>query len=110
MAAPTAAPVVPDRTHDARVSVVVITRDRVADLLNALAHLRALDERPRILVVDNGSGDGTGAAVRARFPGVEVIELGENRGAAARTVAVERSTTPYVAFADDDSWWAPGDL
>ncbi len=98
------------RTHDPRVTVVVVTRDRVADLLNALAHLRALAERPRIVVVDNGSRDGTAEAVRTRAPGVEVIELDDNRGAAARNVAVERATTPYVAFADDDSWWAPGAL
>ncbi len=100
----------PAGAADPRVSVVVITRDRVTDLLNAVAHLDALAERPRILVVDNGSSDGTPAAVRARFPDVEVVALPENRGAAARTVAVERVTTPYVAFADDDSWWAPGAL
>ena len=96
--------------RDPRVSVVVITRDRAGDLVNALAHLTALAERPRIVVVDNGSGDDTVAMVRARYPGVEVVELGENRGAAARNVAVEMVDTPYVAFADDDSWWAPGAL
>ena len=110
MATSAAAPARSVPGYDPRVSVVVITRDRASDLLNALGHLAALPERPRILVVDNDSSDGTAAAVRARFPGVEVIELAENRGAAARTVAVERVTTPYVAFADDDSWWAPGAL
>jgi len=95
---------------DPRVAVVVITRDRVADLLTALGHLTALAERPRIVVVDNASSDGTPARVRAAFGGVEVVELEENRGAAARNVAVDRLSTPYVAFADDDSWWAPGAL
>lgn len=97
-------------TRDARVSLVVITRDRVGDLERALGHLTALAERPRILVADNGSSDGTAAAVRSRFPEVELIALDENRGAAARNVAVACATTPYVAFADDDSWWAPGAL
>jgi N-acetylglucosaminyl-diphospho-decaprenol L-rhamnosyltransferase len=95
---------------DPRVSIVVITRDRVRDLLNALTHLSALVEQPRILVVDNGSSDETVAEVRLRFPAVELIPLHENQGAAARNVAVARITTPYVAFADDDSWWAPGAL
>jgi GT2 family glycosyltransferase len=90
--------------------VVVITRDRVDDLCNAVTHLVALEERPRIFVVDNGSSDGTVEVVRSRFPDVEVIALQENLGAAARNVAVARVTTPYVAFADDDSWWAPGGL
>lgn len=96
--------------RDSRVSIVVITRDRVTDLLNALTYLSELAERPRIIVVDNGSSDGTAAAVRSRFAEVDLIELDENRGAAARNVAVAQVTTPYVAFADDDSWWAPGSL
>jgi NAD(P)-dependent dehydrogenase (short-subunit alcohol dehydrogenase family) len=33
-----------------------------------------------------------------------------NLGAAARTVGARRASTPYVAFCDDDSWWAPGAL
>jgi GT2 family glycosyltransferase len=41
---------------------------------------------------------------------VRVIELPENIGAPARNVGVEAATTPYVAFADDDSWWSPGTL
>jgi GT2 family glycosyltransferase len=44
------------------------------------------------------------------FPEVTVIRLGDNAGAAARTVGVRALGTPYVAFSDDDSWWAPGAL
>jgi hypothetical protein len=61
-----------------------------------------------VIVIGNGSVDGTAAAVRERHPGVDLIELGANRGAAARNVGMARAGTPYVAFADDDSWWAPG--
>jgi GT2 family glycosyltransferase len=93
-----------------RIAVVVITRNRRGDLVEALARLVALPERPRVVVVDNGSDDGTPAAVAQRFPQVELIALGENRGGAARNVGVRAVRTPYVAFADDDSWWAPGAL
>jgi GT2 family glycosyltransferase len=93
-----------------RVGVAIATRERRADLERTLARLLALPERPAVLVADNGSRDGSPAAVRARFPQVEVLELGANRGAAARTAAVARLATPYVAFSDDDSWWAPGAL
>ena len=41
------------------VAVVVITRDRADDLLRTLDRLRRLPERPAVVVVDNGSGDGT---------------------------------------------------
>jgi N-acetylglucosaminyl-diphospho-decaprenol L-rhamnosyltransferase len=37
-----------------------------------------------------------------------VVRLGENRGAAARNEGVRRAGTPYVAFADDDSYWTDG--
>jgi GT2 family glycosyltransferase len=94
----------------ARVGVAIATRERRRELEGTLAHLLALPERPPVVVADNGSRDDTAAGVRARFPGVEVLELGENRGAGARTAALEALDTPYVAFSDDDSWWAPGAL
>jgi GT2 family glycosyltransferase len=92
------------------VVVVVATRNRAPELLGALTRLGALPERPRVVVVDNGSTDGSPARVRAHHPDVEVIELGRNLGAAARTVGAARVTAAYVAFSDDDSWWAPGAL
>ena len=96
--------------RDPRVTVVVITRDRLDDLLASLAHLVALPERPRVLVMDNASADGTSTAVRRRFPEVEVVELERNIGGAARNLGARLAGTPYVAFCDDDSWWAPGAL
>jgi GT2 family glycosyltransferase len=97
-------------SREHRVAVVVATRNRVGELLATLQRLADLPERPQIVVVDNGSFDGTAAAVRQRFPEVELVELVENLGGAARTVGVARVHTPYVAFCDDDSWWAPGSL
>jgi GT2 family glycosyltransferase len=97
-------------TNEARVSVVVLTRDRLPELLATLDHLRALPEKPKVVVVDNASSDGTPQAVRSRYPEVEVVLLDRNLGAAGRNVGVGRVDTPYVAFSDDDSWWAPGSL
>ena len=105
LAAGTRAPVEP-----ARVSVTMITRDRRDTTLAALGQLLALPEQPPITVIDNGSRDGTVEAVRAAWPTVEVVALTSNLGAAARTIGVPRSRSPYVAFSDDDSWWAPGAL
>jgi GT2 family glycosyltransferase len=88
---------------------VVATHNRCAELVENLHRLTDLPERPPVIVVDNGSIDGTAQAA-ARVPGVEVIRLPDNRGAAGRNVGVARAATPYVAFADDDSWWEPGAL
>jgi GT2 family glycosyltransferase len=94
----------------ARVAVVIATRNRGPELLGTLTRLRTLHEQPRIVVVDNGSTDGTSELVRTHHPGVQVIGLRGNRGGAARTVGVRLVDSPYVAFSDDDSWWAPGAL
>ena len=63
---------------------VVLTYNRKHLLESCLtavrAQTRALDE---ILVVDNASTDGTAAMVRERFPGVSVLRIERNEGAAA---------------------------
>jgi GT2 family glycosyltransferase len=92
------------------VGIVIATRDRRAALLDSLERLRALPEEPPIVVVDNGSRDGTAAAVREAFGDVAVLEPGRNLGSAARTVGARALATPLIAFGDDDSWWAPGAL
>ncbi|OMH35210.1 glycosyl transferase [Tersicoccus sp. Bi-70] len=86
-------------------TVVIATRNRRDELLENLRH----HESP-VIVVDNASTDGTSAAVAAAFPEVTVIPLMINAGAAARTLGAQFAHTAYVAFADDDSWWAPGAL
>ena len=93
-----------------QVTVVVATRNRRTGLCRTLGYLAALPERPPIVVVDNGSDDGTPDAVRRAFPQVELITLPRNEGAHARNHGVRRARTPYVALSDDDSWWEPGAL
>jgi GT2 family glycosyltransferase len=100
----------PEEGTDSRVAVVTITYNRRDGLLRTLARLTTLPEKPRIIIVDNGSTDGTAQAVAANFPEVEVVPAGRNLGAAGRTLGVRRVTAPYIAFCDDDSWWRPGDL
>jgi GT2 family glycosyltransferase len=94
----------------ARLSVVVLTYNRRERVLQTLERLRELPERCPVVVVDNGSSDGTVTAVRRHFPGLRVVALTDNRGAAARNAAVREVRTTYVAFCDDDTWWAPGSL
>ena len=92
------------------VTVVIATRNRAAELCRTLGRLAALSEAPDVIVVDNGSADGTATAVRDSYPAVQVVTLPGNRGAWARNVGVARARTRYVAFSDDDSWWEPGSL
>jgi GT2 family glycosyltransferase len=93
-----------------RLSIVVLTYNRVDEVLRTLACLCRLPERPPIIVVDNGSADGTAAQIAEHFPQVELVRSEANLGAAGRNLGVERVRTPFVAFCDDDTCWEPGAL
>jgi N-acetylglucosaminyl-diphospho-decaprenol L-rhamnosyltransferase len=95
---------------DRRVAVVVITHDRRAELDRTLRTLAELPEQPRVVVVDNGSTDGTAHLVRSRHPAVTLLSPGANLGAVGRNLGVTAVETPYVAFCDDDTWYEPGAL
>lgn len=95
---------------DGRIAVVIVTRNRVRQLCANLPRHLSLPERPRVVVIDDGSNDGTAEVVRARFPGVEVISLTASRGAVARNVGLDAVAEPYIAFSDDDAWFAGGTL
>ncbi len=75
-------------------AIVIVSwnvRDLLRRCLAALADSLVLSGvTARIVVVDNASGDGTPAMVRAEFPQVELIEPGANLGfAAGNNVALE---------------------
>jgi GT2 family glycosyltransferase len=100
----------PPRMLTAAMTVLIATRNRRPGLCATLDRLSALPERPGIIVVDNGSRDGTASAVRRAFPHVDLVGLQRNQGACASNVGVRRARTPHVAFSDDNSWWEPGAL
>jgi N-acetylglucosaminyl-diphospho-decaprenol L-rhamnosyltransferase len=90
--------------------VIVITRNRCRELLHTLHRLQELPDRPPVIVVDNGSNDGTPSVIRSVFPSATVVALGYNAAAARWNIGVRLANTPYVAFCDDDTWWSPGSL
>ena len=75
---------------------------------HVIANLRALaqQERPpaEVIVVDNCSGDGTAAAVRAQFPEVRLLEMPHSRFGACATfnLGFKAATQEFVAILDDD--------
>jgi GT2 family glycosyltransferase len=98
------------RRRGARLSVVVLTHNRVEEVLRTLGRLTELEERPDIIVVDNGSTDGTAGAIGDRYPDVHLLRLPVNIGAAARNMGIRFAETSYVALCDDDCWWGEGAL
>ncbi|MBY4275297.1 glycosyltransferase family 2 protein [Rhodococcus fascians] len=94
-------------------TIVVVTRNRAAELGTTLSHLARLRPRPPVVVVDNASSDETERVVADASntdESVTYIRLDHNCGGASRNIGVDAAKTPYVAFSDDDSWWEQGAL
>lgn len=94
-----------EHSVEARITILILTSNRRAQLLNKLELLCQLPERWPIIVVDNGSSDGTADIVASRFPQVLLVCAKRNLGAAARNIGVAYVHTPYVAFCDDNTLW-----
>ena len=91
---------------------VVIVSFNTRDCLDAC--LRSLHApRPRcsheIVVVDNGSRDGSPARVRASWPAVRVIEAGRNLGyAAANNAGIRATDSELILLLNSDAEAPPG--
>ena len=94
------------------VSVVIPTRNRRQSLQRALAGVDAQQFRDfEIIVVDDGSTDGTSTWLPLHRPDVILLTLPASRGAAAaRNHGIARATGEFVAFLDDDDFWLPAYL
>jgi GT2 family glycosyltransferase len=89
-----------------RLTIVIVAFNACEDLAGALTSLTAAPaETPHeIVVVDNGSTDGAPDLVRARFPGVRLIEAGGNLGfARANNLAIRQSTSELVLLLNPDT-------
>ena len=91
------------------VSAVIITRNRKQALSSVLDRLL---EQPvgEILVVDNGSSDGTAEQVRGFSDPVRLLEPGENLGLGGRNLAAGEAAGDLLLMLDDDCFPLPGSV
>ncbi|MEW6516277.1 MAG: glycosyltransferase family 2 protein [candidate division FCPU426 bacterium] len=97
-------------TASPRVSVAVVNWNTRDLLLKCLASLRAESSflPLEIIVVDNGSSDGSPEAVRAQYPEVLLLTNPASVGFAAGTnQALRRATAPFWAFVAPDAELKP---
>lgn len=92
----------------ALVSYVVLTRDRRSEVIRCLGSLRRQQyPRKQIVVIDNGSSDGSAAAIRGEFPEARLIALETNRGVpGGRNLGAAGADGEICVFIDDDAWFA----
>lgn len=85
-------------------SFVVVSYNTAEHIEGCLRSLLSLNyPRTEIIVVDNGSTDGSAELVRSRFPDVELVELGENKGfAGAASVGLFMATGDILASVNPD--------
>ena len=83
-------------------SVVVLTHNRRDLLRRSLTSAFGQRVQPEVVVVDNGSKDGTPAMVRSDFPLARLIALPENTGIRGRNLGVQAARGEVVLTLDDD--------
>lgn len=99
-------------TEHPDVSVIVIAHDVREEVLACLqsveCHVGELSVE--LLVIDNGSSDGTAAAVEERFPQARLVALKTNEGVPARNHGLRRARGRMRMFLDSDALLTPGAL
>ena len=98
-------------TDAPRWAAVVVNYESGALLTECVDALRADDSAGpvEIVVVDNGSTDGSVADLRQRCPGVTVMEPHANLGyARAANLGIAATRAPVVLVCNPDTWITPG--
>ena len=91
-----------------RVLAIVVTFNGIKWLERCLGSLRNSCPRPDIVVIDNGSVDGTRECIRANYPEVELYQRDDNPGFGAANniglrLALKRGYD-YVYLLNQDAW------
>jgi GT2 family glycosyltransferase len=96
------------------VTVVVLNYNGVHHLETCFTSLSRLDyppDRLEVMLVDNGSTDGSVAYVEDQFPNIRVLAIGENLGfAAGNNRGASQARGDHVVFLNNDMHVDPGFL
>ncbi len=90
-----------------QISAIIPTFNRVEFLVRAIKSILTQTRKVReIIVVDNGSNDGTFEAVRDIFPSVKYIFEKDRGVSKARNAGIRNAQHEWIAFLDSDDQWS----
>jgi glycosyltransferase involved in cell wall biosynthesis len=93
------------------ISVVIPTHNRAHTLSRALDSVLAQESSAtEIIVVDDGSNDGTDLVLRDRYAGVRVLYQQQQGVSAARNRGIRAAAGEWIALLDSDDAWLPTKL
>ena len=88
------------------VTIGILSFNRREDLRRTLDVITHAIQYPKyeVLVVDNGSSDGSVEMLRSEYPEVRLHEVGENLGISSRNIQAKLAHGKYLFSFDDDSF------
>lgn len=94
------------------VSIIIPTYNRIEVLPRALDSVfgQTFSESFEVIVVDDGSTDGTAELIRRNYPSVHLIKQARRGVSAARNAGIKLAQGDWFAFLDSDDEWLPDKL
>ena len=94
-----------------KISVVIPTLNRINTLQRALDSVINQTYKPaEIIVVDNGSSDGTLRFLREQYPKITILTENKIGVSSARNKGIKKSINQWIALLDSDDAWHPRKL
>ena len=94
-----------------KISVVIPTLNRINTLQRALDSVINQTYKPaEIIVVDNGSSDGTLKFLREQYPKITILTENKIGVSSARNKGIKKSINQWIALLDSDDAWHPKKL
>ena len=94
-----------------KISVVIPTLNRINTLQRALDSVINQTYKPaEIIVVDNGSSDGTLKFLREQYPKIKTLTENKIGVSSARNKGIKKSINQWIALLDSDDAWHPRKL
>ena len=94
-----------------KISVVIPTLNRINTLQRALdSVINQTYKAAEIIVVDNGSSDGTLKFLREQYPKITILTENKIGVSSARNKGIKKSINQWIALLDSDDAWHPRKL